>query len=318
MPPKAYLHEHTEFVDLINIVADEMKIDPYLVEKDYWIMHCLYSLQAAGYDFQLKGGTSLSKGFCLIHRFSEDIDLHISPPEGLDVKTGKNHTKSQHRESRKAYYDYLADTIEAPGITSVERDYVFDSLPHYFSGGIRLNYDAACPSDGSAKEGILLEVGFDAVVPNQPIDISSWAYDFAASKNVDIIDNRAVGISCYDPAYTLVEKLQAVATKFRKQQEGAGFPPNFMRHYYDIYCLLQSLDVQEFIGTHAYNKHKEDRFPKQDLDIPINKNEAFLLTDPNIRALYKKEYERRPSLYYSGQVPFEDILATIGEYVDRL
>ena len=75
MPSKMYLHEHPDFTDLIRVVAGERKIDPYLAEKDYWLMHCLYGLKLAGYEFQLKGGTSLSKGYGIIHRFSEDIDI---------------------------------------------------------------------------------------------------------------------------------------------------------------------------------------------------------------------------------------------------
>lgn len=58
--PRGYLHDHSQFADLIRIVADEKSIDPALVEKDYWIMHCLHGLQQFG--FVLKGGTSLSKG----------------------------------------------------------------------------------------------------------------------------------------------------------------------------------------------------------------------------------------------------------------
>lgn len=51
-----FLHNHPEFADLIRIVAAEKRIDPALVEKDYWIMHCLYGLQQLGLTFQLKGG----------------------------------------------------------------------------------------------------------------------------------------------------------------------------------------------------------------------------------------------------------------------
>lgn len=82
-----------------------------LVEKDYWIMHCLWGLQAQGFQFELKGGTSLSKGFGIIHRFSEDIDIRIEPPHGMDVKTGRNQDKPAHVESRRAYYDELAALI---------------------------------------------------------------------------------------------------------------------------------------------------------------------------------------------------------------
>ncbi len=78
-----YLHDHKEFAALINIVAEEKGIDPGLIEKDYWMMHVLYGLKKQGFQFELKGGTSLSKGFQLIHRFSEDIDIHIKPPSEL-------------------------------------------------------------------------------------------------------------------------------------------------------------------------------------------------------------------------------------------
>ena len=67
-----YLHNHPEFKELLRAVEHQKKIDSSLVEKDYWIMHCLYGLQQEGFEFELKGGTSLSKGYGIIHRFSED------------------------------------------------------------------------------------------------------------------------------------------------------------------------------------------------------------------------------------------------------
>jgi predicted nucleotidyltransferase component of viral defense system len=75
-----FLHNHREFSDLIRIVAQEKGIDPALIEKDYWIMHSLYGLQQLGMKFELKGGTSLSKGFRIINRFSEDIDIVSNLP----------------------------------------------------------------------------------------------------------------------------------------------------------------------------------------------------------------------------------------------
>jgi predicted nucleotidyltransferase component of viral defense system len=75
-----FLHESEHFKDLIDITAGAMSIkDPALVEKDYWIMHVLWGLQNLNLNFHLKGGTSLSKGYGCIHRFSEDIDLKIEP-----------------------------------------------------------------------------------------------------------------------------------------------------------------------------------------------------------------------------------------------
>lgn len=58
-----YLNDHKNFPDLLKIIAEETGILVGLVEKDYWIMQSLYGLKKQGYVFQLKGGTSLLKGF---------------------------------------------------------------------------------------------------------------------------------------------------------------------------------------------------------------------------------------------------------------
>ena len=139
MGDKKFLHQHRKFKELIQIVSDQEGIDPFLAEKDYWIMHCLYGLQQAGYDFQLKGGTSLSKGYGLIDRFSEDIDIHITPPEALNLKTGKNHNKPLHVQGRKDYYDGLVREINIKDVQA-GRDNAFDEKKYYRSGGIRLVY----------------------------------------------------------------------------------------------------------------------------------------------------------------------------------
>lgn len=312
-----YLHHHKDYKDLISAVADEKGIAPDLIEKDYWIMHCLYALTLNGYRFELKGGTSLSKGFGIIHRFSEDIDIRIEPPDDLKVYTGKNNVKPQHCESRKAFYDQLANEILIDGIIEVSRDEVFDN-PRYFSAGIRLAYDAINPISEGIKESILLEVGFDNVTPNRKVDISSWALDFAKTHNMEIINNTATNIACYDPGYTFVEKLQTIATKFRQQQETGGMPKNFMRHYYDIVCLLDDEGVQAFIGTPEYEAHKTSRFPKIDYNIPIAENEAFLLSDAVTRKLYEENYQATSALYYQIHRPFDQLMDKIHENIGRL
>lgn len=312
-----YLHNHPEFKELLRTVERQKKIEISLVEKDYWIMHVLHGLQQGGFTFELKGGTSLSKGYGIIHRFSEDIDIRIEPPAGLDVKTGPNHIKPDHCASRKKYYDWLAKEIKIDGIQKIIRDPEFDN-EKYFSGGIRLFYKSAFPVTGGIKEGVLLEVGFDEVTPNSPMDISSWALDFALQNRLKVKDNRVRNVLCYHPGYTLVEKLQTIATKFRKQQETGKIPANFIRHYYDAASLLKNKAVQEFIGTEKYQQHKKKRFPAIDQKIPIAQQEAFLLKDEQLRKLYEQEYKATSALYYQGQPPFDEILRTLSENLYRL
>jgi hypothetical protein len=114
-----------------------------------------------------------------------------------------------------------------------------------------------------------------------------------------------------------VEKLQTISTKYRKQLETGQFPAYFLRHYYDVYCLLEQPAVQAFIGTEAYRAHKDRRFRK--LDNPdIISNPAFSLPDPETFALYERAYERTAALYYHGRPSLKEILARFASYAERL
>jgi hypothetical protein len=280
-------------------------------------MNVLYGLKKMGLDFELKGGTSLSKGYRIIDRFSEDIDIYIHPPPELGVNENPKNTKAKAVEGRKKYYDWLAEYINIDGIVEKERDTEFDDLEYYRSGGIRLKYENKKDQVEGLKAGILLEAGFDTVIPNKKIAISSWAYDKGV-ESIQIIDNRAVGIKCYHPGYSFVEKLQTIAKRFRLDQSDEKDKPNFMRQYYDVYCLLNDKEVLDFIGTEEYHAHKKKRFPAVDFEIPIAKNEAFLLTDAGVRADFKARYTTTKALYYKGQPDFDELLSRIGEHVGNL
>jgi Nucleotidyl transferase AbiEii toxin, Type IV TA system len=318
MPPDPFLHERSDFPDLIRIVAGERGLLPALVEKDYWIMHCLYGLGVQGLRFELKGGTSLSKGFAIIQRFSEDIDIRIDPQcAPFTVYAAPTQTKkAPHIASRKRFYDWLAETIRIHGIVDVVRDQAFDD-DKYRSGGIRLHYHSAFDPPAGLKQGVLLEVGFDDTAPNMPRTISSWAFDKAAESTITVTDNRAVDVPCYHPGYTFVEKLQTISTKFRLQQETGDLPTNFLRHYYDISQLLDNPEVIAFIGTPDYFARKKLRFREGDNPI-IAENEAFLLSDAAIRERYALAYRATASLYFSGQPPFDVILEKIRAWIGKI
>lgn len=311
-----FLHERRDFGQLLALVADEQGLDPMLVEKDYWIMHCLWGLQAQGFQFELKGGTSLSKGYGVIHRFSEDIDIRIEPPDGMTVKAGRNQDKPAHIASRRAYYDELAARIRIPGIDFVERDTQFDD-DKMRSAGIRLVYTARSMSLAGVKDGILLELGFDDTAPNQPVTISSWAWDLATRRGVDVFDNRAVAVPCYAPTHTFVEKLQTISTKYRRLDEAQAFPGNFLRHYYDVYCLLALEEVQAFMRQPAYQERKAQRFRTGDEQV-IARNPAFILSDPAQRERFAREYRKTAALYYRGQTDFDALLARLHQHIDAM
>jgi predicted nucleotidyltransferase component of viral defense system len=324
-----FLHNHPEFKNLIENTARQFNIKNIgLVEKDYWLMHSIWLMQQQGFNFHLKGGTSLSKGFGCIHRFSEDIDIHIEPQEsqcGFKVYTGKNHDKKVfHIESRKLFYNWITKKLNdnLNGIAKVERDEEFDDPSgRYKNGGIKLYYNSIFPLIDGVKEGILLEVGFGRIAPNQPRNITSWAYEKAADiASLVITDNRAYNVACYEPKYTFVEKLQAVVRKFRlykEKDEASVLPKNFIRHYYDLYQLIEREDVQSFIATNEYHNFKQEHFGKTD-DIVIKNSDAFKFSDQKDRIIFDDAYSRSENLYYKGRPNFQQILDRINQDIEKL
>ena len=311
-----FLHQLKDVKNLFEVVADERKVLPGIVEKDYWLMHCLWGIQQQGMKFELKGGTSLSKGFGIIERFSEDVDIQIYP-DNSDVKIGKNQDKLSHIESRKIFFENLTTSLHIPGL-SFMREISFDDQSGKMRGaGIKAVYDSCFATDSSLKEGVILEVGFDQTIPFVECDISSWAFDKKLSFGDPVTDNRAKGVSCYCPEYTFVEKLQTISTKFRMQQENKIMPVNFLRHYYDVYKLLENERILNFIGTQEYIDHKNRRFRSQD-EIIIKNNPAFLMKNQNVRDLYSNEFTKKSAIYFGKQPSFEEILTRIGQYIDRL
>lgn len=313
---KIFLHQDKDFNELVALTASELGINPYLVEKDYWIMHCLYGLQVQGFDFELKGGTSLSKAFHIIDRFSEDIDLKILPPKNQKVMMGKNHMKDAHIESRKNYFDWLSENIEIHGVKA-SREYLFDD-EKFRNAGINLTFKSYFEQIEGVKPVVLLETGFDDTTPNVKKDISSWVFERAQKvETFNYIDNRAKEVRCYIPEFTFIEKLQAISTKYRKFKESGKIDKNFMRHYYDVYCLLGLESVQSFIGTEGYVKRKLERFPLRDEPEKLHENGAFKIQSPKDFEILNSNYTATKNLYYKGQPSLELIFERIEESSSR-
>jgi len=107
----SFIHEDPEFEPLLSIVAHENGISEALIEKDYWVTHTLWALHEAGLAIWFKGGTSLSKGFGIVQRFSEDLDLMILPGKerALPEVTSWTSTHKGPVARRHAFYDALIE-----------------------------------------------------------------------------------------------------------------------------------------------------------------------------------------------------------------
>lgn len=90
------LRDDPEFATALGQAARDLgDLDPSFVEKDYWVTQVLRALHAEYPGaFLFKGGTSLSKGYGIIERFSEDVDILVVPPAGASNREREAHLRA--------------------------------------------------------------------------------------------------------------------------------------------------------------------------------------------------------------------------------
>ncbi len=121
----------TERLDALNAAADTSGLLPHLLEKDIWVVWSLQHLFAGPYAEHLvfKGGTSLSKAYGLIRRFSEDIDLTydiraIAGDLVGDADTPLPASKSQEKKWTREIRARLSDWVDTKVIPRLTKDLV--------------------------------------------------------------------------------------------------------------------------------------------------------------------------------------------------
>jgi len=238
-----FLHDERDFSALVSVVGARTGIAAGLIETDYWITHLLWSLQQLGFNVWFRGGTSLSKGFGLIQRFSEDLDVRLDPPVALSspaVSSWKSETASATRQ-RAAWSDHLIRTVQVPGM-SLSID-AATTDPGWRSIGVRATYAGhhLGTLPGALRPFVLLEVGHARVTPASMRRITSFVHDhvWAGTNQVAEVDNRPLAVACVHPAVTALEKLDAIARRFPREDVE---PAAFVRHYEDVAMIVQSLD----------------------------------------------------------------------------
>jgi hypothetical protein len=262
-----FAHEDSDWEGLLAIVADTTGRQVALVEKDYWVTHTLWALQEQGFDLWFKGGTSLSKGFDLIERFSEDLDLGIDAGRVPDLQNPvlpweDNNKKRRAKgiEERQVWFDSLASKMLIPACGVARNPSGSDDRVR--SAWFEVTYPAHHDPSllGSMRPYVLLEVGQARVVPFVERPISSWVHDHlnATGLGGDFTDNRPSDVRCIHPMVTCLEKLEAIARKFDKGKAGA----DFVRHYEDAARIIQhrdTLPVSDLtVGALAAVLHRED------------------------------------------------------------
>ncbi len=238
-----FLHEEADLGDLLTIVGEAVGIDRALVEKDYWVTHTLWALERTDLGIWFKGGTSLSKGFGLIERFSEDLDLFIEPGKASvpPVRSWTSMNRGPIR-GRRAFFEALAEAIEVPQARVLLEA---ESIDRRARGArYRVEYPGLYLAGlgPEIRPFVLLEVGAARVTPHISRVLSSFVHDwldrhqpqFFEEGNGIMTDNRP-RVRCVHPLVTLIEKLDAISRRFPRDPME---PAAFIRHYEDAARII--------------------------------------------------------------------------------
>lgn len=312
------LHERDDFADLLTAVGTTTGAGAALVEKDYWVTEALRVVAASFFrGVVFKGGTSLSKGWNLLPRFSEDIDLLIRREgEGLDSRGGRDRYM---REIAAAVGDVNGLRSVSEGARSergISRTAVFA-------------YEPRTPAREGLRPTIMLEMGVRG--GPQPTEVRSLRSMLAAAlaeTEIDDESTRPFDLAVLDPRRTLVEKLFAIHCACELWSEGRTTALQRQgRHLADIYHLLGETAIAEFAGGEDYHtlipevdELGRTYFPR-DHRTPGNmrfRESRALRPDTELRAAIEAEYKRSEFLFYGTIPTIDEIYVRVENFRSRL
>ena len=261
-------------LDALEVVVSKSGKPAHLLEKDIWVvwtLRALFDSPFAG-NLVLKGGTSLSKGYQVIDRFSEDIDvtydIRVFAPDlvsGADdgLPPSRSQAERWTKEIRKRLQVWVHDTV-SPMLIERLRDKSMAGFVTAKEGTAEIEYEAQTEGTGYVRPVVLVEFG--ARSTGEPSEQRSVTCD-AAQHLPDITFPTAVP-AIMRPERTFWEKATAIHAFCRQGRFRGG--ARFSRHWYDVASLDHAGFVQTAIAdrdlAQRVARHKSFFFRESDAD----------------------------------------------------
>lgn len=296
------LFEHPDFEQAIlqaELHFKNVGLRAAIIEKDYYVTEALRLVSALGDRVIFKGGTSLSKGWNLINRFSEDIDIFYATdlsgrPLDRELK-GLRDIVAEHPALA-----HLLDESQTIG---------------GFGRSDRFEYRQIFGGAGEVANRVLLEAGTaSGRQPTEIRELRSYLAQFLQETGVSLgaEDESAFPMRLLHFRRTFVEKLFAIHGKIELMKSKGQPLGSYARHYYDLYQLSQRPEVTAMLASPEYAEIKEDYdrisrehfaksyfFPE---GMSFAKSEA-LFPSAALAATIEKEYEAQCKLLCYGAYP---------------
>lgn len=233
------------FKDAILATSQQLGIREIYVEKDYWVTYALFHIYTneIGKETIFKGGTSLSKCFQLIERFSEDIDLVI---KRNNSDTG-NQLKRKLKQISTSVSRELPE-IEINGITNkvgmIRK--TAHTYPRMFTGNF-----------GQVRDIIIIESSWlGSFEPYTTKSVNTFIYQMLLENNQQsLIETYQLGpfeVTVMDPKRTLCEKIMSLV-RFSNTQNPISGLKNKIRHAYDLHLILRDVSMRSFFESSQFD-----------------------------------------------------------------
>ncbi|MBE6843568.1 MAG: nucleotidyl transferase AbiEii/AbiGii toxin family protein [Ruminococcus sp.] len=296
-----YLHDDLElFKDIISEVSSSMEIDPSIIEKDYYVTVFLKDVVCRQPDIIFKGGTSLSKCYKIINRFSEDIDLNIQC-ETKPTERQRKHLKSN-----------IVASIENFGFTLLNPDEVrsrrdFNKYLIGYPTGFNAVY---------LKQHLIVETAvFFRSYPIKRLTATSFIYDFLLKNNYSKIiseyDLEPFELNVQSAERTMIDKLYALGDYYL-----SGTINGHSRHIYDIYKLLEIVKVDDELKQLKelvrIERMKDKQCPSANDDVDFK----VLLNEIIEKDAYKSDYENITSALLFDKVSYNEAVKSLEKILD--
>lgn len=248
------LFEHPDFDQAVLAAKDHfaaLSLPESFIEKDYYVTEAL-RLIAARFPSQVifKGGTSLSKGWNLIGRFSEDVDIFLDPA-AFDPKLGKNGIDRTMKLMRDAVKEH-------PGLTHVpERSQTIGG----FGRSDRFAYAPKFPGTAEVASNVLVEAGAaSGREPSVELELRSYVAQFLSETGgtLGADDETPFRVRLLHFRRTFVEKLFTIHSKIEGYRADGRPVAGYVRHYYDLVLLARHPEVRAMLASDEYERIKQD------------------------------------------------------------
>lgn len=310
---------------LFHNTAAKMGMTDAIIEKDFWVCYILdYLFHRSAWkdNIAFKGGTSLSKAYGLIERFSEDIDLIIDwrvLGYGINEPWEKRSNTKQdifNKEANAKVEKFLRDTF-LPEISSDLAVELSDTVKCFIDYDDPQTVKIVYPnsfSDASILQEIRLEIG--ALAAWTPVKSASIT-TYAAQEYRRLFSQPTTEILTVLPERTFWEKVTILHREaFRAVDR--PFPARYSRHYYDLYRMMQTtvkdnaLADNDLLTRVVEFKDKFYRCPWARYDLAKCGTMRLMPPEYNINKL-RDDYEHMQNMLFGDKPSFEDVMDGIAK-----